>query len=76
MEKKNESASPQKQSVKNRSKSTDEVLQAKKAFHTPQISLPGRQELERLKESCETSESAELLSASEDEETLVEKIQN
>uniref|UniRef100_A0AAY5KHH3 Uncharacterized protein n=1 Tax=Esox lucius TaxID=8010 RepID=A0AAY5KHH3_ESOLU len=38
--------SPQKQTVKNRSKSTDEVQQAKKAFHTTQKSLPGKPETE------------------------------
>ncbi|GCC21092.1 hypothetical protein chiPu_0019559 [Chiloscyllium punctatum] len=70
MEKKTETSSPQKQSVKNRSKSTDEVLQAKKAFHTPQISLPGRPELERLKEATETAES------SDNEEASIKKVQD
>uniref|UniRef100_A0A4W4GRS2 Uncharacterized protein n=1 Tax=Electrophorus electricus TaxID=8005 RepID=A0A4W4GRS2_ELEEL len=40
--------SPQKQTVKNRSRSTDEVQQAKKAFHTPQKSLPAKPETEKL----------------------------
>ncbi|KAG8439327.1 hypothetical protein GDO86_005522 [Hymenochirus boettgeri] len=34
------SSSPQKHNVKSRSKSTEEIQQAKKAFHTPQKSLP------------------------------------
>uniref|UniRef100_A0A8C4XDA7 Uncharacterized protein n=1 Tax=Erpetoichthys calabaricus TaxID=27687 RepID=A0A8C4XDA7_ERPCA len=42
-------SSPQKQTVKNRSRSTDEIQQAKKAFHTPQKSLPGNRELDQLK---------------------------
>ncbi|KAK1788123.1 hypothetical protein P4O66_016595, partial [Electrophorus voltai] len=42
------STSPQKQTVKNRSRSTDEVQQAKKAFHTPQKSLPAKPETEKL----------------------------
>lgn len=73
MDKKNESPSPQRQNVKSRSKSTDEIVQAKKAFHTPQISLPGRQELEKLKEA---TESEELLISAEDDETLVDQIKN
>uniref|UniRef100_A0AAY4BI31 Uncharacterized protein n=1 Tax=Denticeps clupeoides TaxID=299321 RepID=A0AAY4BI31_9TELE len=44
-----QSSSPQKYTVKNRSKSTEEVQQAKKAFQTPQKSLPGKPELEDLK---------------------------
>ncbi|KAG7484550.1 hypothetical protein MATL_G00050670 [Megalops atlanticus] len=52
------SISPQKQVVKNRSKSTGEIQQAKKAFHTPQKSLPGRSDLEKLKETPEGLETA------------------
>ncbi|TRY98393.1 hypothetical protein DNTS_021812 [Danionella cerebrum] len=51
--------SPQKQTVKNRSKSIDEVQQAKKAFHTPQKSLPAKPETERLEETAELSGSSE-----------------
>ncbi|KAJ8337476.1 hypothetical protein SKAU_G00364420 [Synaphobranchus kaupii] len=47
------STSPHKQHQimkSSRSKSTEEVQQAKKqAFHTPQKSLPGRSDLEKLK---------------------------
>uniref|UniRef100_V9LEF8 Uncharacterized protein n=1 Tax=Callorhinchus milii TaxID=7868 RepID=V9LEF8_CALMI len=75
MEKKSELSSPQKQTVKSRSKSTDEILQAKKAFHTPQKSLPGKQELEKLKEACESLESTEL-SSNREEELSVEMVQN
>ncbi|KAL4631338.1 hypothetical protein GN956_G15000 [Arapaima gigas] len=50
------SASPQKPAVKNRSKSTEEIQQAKKAFHTTQKSLPGRCEMEELKGNPEGSE--------------------
>lgn len=53
--------SPQKQTVKNRSKSTDEVQQAKKAFHTPQKSLPAKPETEKLEETAELSASSEEL---------------
>ncbi|KAJ8281581.1 hypothetical protein COCON_G00041000 [Conger conger] len=57
MDSKCSSTSPQKQILKNnRSKSTEEVQQAKKAFHTPQKSLPGRPDLEKLKETPEGSE--------------------
>ncbi|KAG5853395.1 hypothetical protein ANANG_G00072840 [Anguilla anguilla] len=60
------STSPQKQIMKsNRSKSTEEVQQAKKAFHTPQKSLPGRSDLEKLKE--ETPEGSDTPSASSEE---------
>ncbi|KAJ8405491.1 hypothetical protein AAFF_G00319640 [Aldrovandia affinis] len=58
------STSPQKQSMKSRSKSTDEIQQAKKAFHTPQKSLPGRSDLEKLKEAPEGSDTPS--SSSED----------
>ncbi|KAI7796400.1 hypothetical protein IRJ41_023450 [Triplophysa rosa] len=51
--------SPQKQTVKNRSKSTDEVQQAKKAFHTPQKSLPAKPETEKLEETAELNTSSE-----------------
>ncbi|KAK7130866.1 hypothetical protein R3I94_016120 [Phoxinus phoxinus] len=51
--------SPQKQTVKNRSKSTEEVQQAKKAFHTPQKSLPAKPETEQLEETSELSASSE-----------------
>ncbi|KAJ7316601.1 hypothetical protein JRQ81_002763 [Phrynocephalus forsythii] len=37
-----QSSSPQKQGVKARSKSTEEIQPAKKAFHTPQKSLPNQ----------------------------------
>ncbi|XP_030621352.1 sodium-dependent phosphate transport protein 2A [Chanos chanos] len=43
------STSPHKHPVKSRSKSTEEIQQAKKAFHTPQKSLPGRPDLEKVK---------------------------
>ncbi|KAI1898452.1 hypothetical protein AGOR_G00072500 [Albula goreensis] len=54
--------SPQKQIVKSRSKSTEEIQQAKKAFHTPQKSLPGRTDLEKLKEAPEGSDTPTSLS--------------
>ncbi|KAK1161081.1 sodium-dependent phosphate transport protein 2A-like [Acipenser oxyrinchus oxyrinchus] len=69
MDPKCQSSSPQKQTMKNRSKSTDEVQQAKKAFHTPQKSLPGKTELEKLKETSEvleTSSSTEELTGAEE----------
>lgn len=47
------STSPQRHTVKSRSKSTEEVQQAKKAFHIPQKSLPGGSELEKVKEGPE-----------------------
>ncbi|OCT88662.1 hypothetical protein XELAEV_18017292mg [Xenopus laevis] len=54
------SSSPQKHTVKNRSKSTEEVQQAKKAFHTPQKSLPNTGEEANLQESADTTEEASL----------------
>ncbi|KAG5844204.1 hypothetical protein ANANG_G00159530 [Anguilla anguilla] len=45
------SLSPQKKVVKNRSMSTGEIQQAKKAFHTPQTSLPVKSDMESLKET-------------------------
>ncbi|KAJ8347934.1 hypothetical protein SKAU_G00265230 [Synaphobranchus kaupii] len=48
--------SPQKQVVKNRSMSTGEIQQAKKAFHTPQTSLPVKSDLEKPKETPEGSD--------------------
>ncbi|MEE6479734.1 hypothetical protein FKM82_012358 [Ascaphus truei] len=54
------SSSPQKQGVKGRSKSTEEIQQAKKAFHTPQKSLPSTGEEGNVqhvpKESGDTTE--------------------
>ncbi|TRY98515.1 hypothetical protein DNTS_014642 [Danionella cerebrum] len=44
---------PQKPPVQSRSKSTDEVQQAKKLFHISQKSLPGGSELEKVKEGSE-----------------------
>lgn len=46
----------QKHMVKSRSKSTEEIQQAKKAFHIPQKSLPGGSELDKVKEIPEESE--------------------
>uniref|UniRef100_A0A3B1JPW0 Uncharacterized protein n=1 Tax=Astyanax mexicanus TaxID=7994 RepID=A0A3B1JPW0_ASTMX len=43
----------QKHMVKSRSKSTEEIQQAKKAFHIPQKSLPGGSELEKVKVSTQ-----------------------
>ncbi|MEE6479735.1 hypothetical protein FKM82_012358 [Ascaphus truei] len=50
------SSSPQKQGVKGRSKSTEEIQQAKKAFHTPQKSLPSTGEEGNVQESGDTTE--------------------
>ncbi|MCI4381571.1 hypothetical protein PGIGA_G00253580 [Pangasianodon gigas] len=41
--------SPQKHMVKSRSKSTEEIQQAKKAFYIPQKSLPGGSDLDKVK---------------------------
>ncbi|KAB5565438.1 hypothetical protein PHYPO_G00241490 [Pangasianodon hypophthalmus] len=48
--------SPQKHMVKSRSKSTEEIQQAKKAFYIPQKSLPGGSDLDKVKEGQEESE--------------------
>ncbi|KAL4659818.1 hypothetical protein GN956_G153 [Arapaima gigas] len=55
MDNKCSSSAPQKH-TKNRSKSTSEIQQVKKTFHTPQKSLPGKTELEKLKEAPEGTE--------------------
>ncbi|CAI5766944.1 Hypothetical predicted protein [Podarcis lilfordi] len=49
---KEQSSSPQKQGVKARSKSTEEIQPAKKAFHTPQKSLPNQMDGDDSKGSC------------------------
>ncbi|KAK3525721.1 hypothetical protein QTP70_006750 [Hemibagrus guttatus] len=48
--KEKKTTSPQKHMVKSRSKSTEEIQQAKKAFQIPQKSLPGGSELEKVKQ--------------------------
>ncbi|KAF4081027.1 hypothetical protein AMELA_G00156090 [Ameiurus melas] len=59
--------SPQKHMVKSRSKSTEEIPQAKKAFHIPQKSLPGGSDFDQVKEGQEEPEIP--TSASEELET-------
>ncbi|KAM4036516.1 uncharacterized protein ACNLHF_015459 isoform 1-T1 [Anomaloglossus baeobatrachus] len=49
-------SSPQKHAVKGRSKSTEEIQQAKKAFHTPQKSLPSTGEESITQDSAEATE--------------------
>ncbi|KAG8578890.1 hypothetical protein GDO81_010654 [Engystomops pustulosus] len=49
-------SSPQKHAVKGRSKSTEEIQQAKKAFHTPQKSLPSTGEESNIQDSAEATE--------------------
>uniref|UniRef100_A0ACB8EJ36 Uncharacterized protein n=1 Tax=Sphaerodactylus townsendi TaxID=933632 RepID=A0ACB8EJ36_9SAUR len=49
---KEQSTSPQRQGVKARSKSTEEIQPAKKAFHTPQKSLPNQMDADESKGSC------------------------
>ncbi|XP_053153488.1 regulator of G-protein signaling 14 isoform X2 [Hemicordylus capensis] len=49
---KEQPSSPQKQGVKARSKSTEEIQPAKKAFHTPQKSLPNQTDGDESQGSC------------------------
>nr|DBA30897.1 TPA: hypothetical protein GDO54_006825 [Pyxicephalus adspersus] len=51
-------SSPHKQGVKGRSKSTEEIQQAKKAFHTPQKSLPSTTEESNVQNSSATDENS------------------
>lgn len=58
-------SSPHKQGVKGRSKSTDEIQQAKKAFHTPQKSLPSTREESNVQDSAATDENSPKMRTSE-----------